>query len=420
MFTQCPECKALFQVSDAQLAAAHGDVRCGQCLTVFSAPAHERADLLEKYLVKDPRGAAETGAGFEPAWPDDRPLFEQAPPPAPPAAPADASADISGAEAAAATPALTEDSLPRDAVIDIDLAEIPQASAAPAGAEPEAERPSRSEQQIHAELSRIWRAVQVEPATETPGVTAEAVADVMADVVPENRAPEPPPAAPASSAAPPSRANLDETNPAPVAEAAPAHALPAFILEEIQAERASRARRARLPWLLGSLLLLLLLGAQGVYLARDPLAQDPRLRPYLAEACALLGCTLAPAYDVERIRVISLDVRSHPRQAGGLVASTAIVNQADFAQPFPLLTLTFSNMSGSRLAQRRFLPEEYLPAHVDRAAGLAPGRPLTLELELLDPGEQAVNFEFIVESDPRQAPRLPQLKNPLSDLFSRL
>jgi hypothetical protein len=102
------------------------------------------------------------------------------------------------------------------------------------------------------------------------------------------------------------------------------------------------------------------------------------------------------------------------------VASTALVNKANFTQPYPLLTLTFSNMAGQRIAQRRFLPEEYLPTHLNAAAGMMPNQPLKLALELVDPGEEAVNFEFHLESDPRHAPRLPKLKNPFADLLSGL
>ena len=35
--TQCPHCRTSFRVSQAQLAAAHGAVRCGACLHVFNA-----------------------------------------------------------------------------------------------------------------------------------------------------------------------------------------------------------------------------------------------------------------------------------------------------------------------------------------------------------------------------------------------
>lgn len=38
--TQCPECSTRFKVSDDQLAAHHGIVRCGRCSAVFNATEH--------------------------------------------------------------------------------------------------------------------------------------------------------------------------------------------------------------------------------------------------------------------------------------------------------------------------------------------------------------------------------------------
>lgn len=40
MYTQCPHCEAIFQLTTEQLKAANGEVRCGQCLTVFNGLSH--------------------------------------------------------------------------------------------------------------------------------------------------------------------------------------------------------------------------------------------------------------------------------------------------------------------------------------------------------------------------------------------
>ncbi|NVK02927.1 MAG: zinc-ribbon domain-containing protein, partial [Oceanospirillaceae bacterium] len=40
VITQCPECQALFRVSEGQMRLAQGQVRCGACLTVFDAKSH--------------------------------------------------------------------------------------------------------------------------------------------------------------------------------------------------------------------------------------------------------------------------------------------------------------------------------------------------------------------------------------------
>jgi len=37
MFTQCPECLTVYKVGSADLAGAHGSVRCGHCAAVFDA-----------------------------------------------------------------------------------------------------------------------------------------------------------------------------------------------------------------------------------------------------------------------------------------------------------------------------------------------------------------------------------------------
>ena len=38
--TQCPHCKASFKVSEEQLSAADGRVRCGACMSIFDAIAY--------------------------------------------------------------------------------------------------------------------------------------------------------------------------------------------------------------------------------------------------------------------------------------------------------------------------------------------------------------------------------------------
>lgn len=40
MHTRCPKCRAVFKITQAQLAAREGLVRCGKCKTVFSATDH--------------------------------------------------------------------------------------------------------------------------------------------------------------------------------------------------------------------------------------------------------------------------------------------------------------------------------------------------------------------------------------------
>ncbi len=60
LFTQCPHCQTSFRVSTAQQNAAHGLVRCGSCLGVFSASANEiRIKHPDGYMVEELEGVEE-------------------------------------------------------------------------------------------------------------------------------------------------------------------------------------------------------------------------------------------------------------------------------------------------------------------------------------------------------------------------
>ena len=76
-----------------------------------------------------------------------------------------------------------------------------------------------------------------------------------------------------------------------------------------------------------------------------------------------------------------------------LIISASFRNDARWAQPWPDLELTLSDINGQPIAHRRFAPEEYL-GHLQGAALVAPGQSASIALEVRDPGKQAVAFEF--------------------------
>jgi hypothetical protein len=58
-----------------------------------------------------------------------------------------------------------------------------------------------------------------------------------------------------------------------------------------------------------------------------------------------------------------------------------------------VLQISFSDTSGTPVAVRRFLPEEYLHDK-NPAPGMAPGEETLVMLEVVDPGERAVSYQF--------------------------
>lgn len=148
--------------------------------------------------------------------------------------------------------------------------------------------------------------------------------------------------------------------------------------------------------LLGIIILLLAgLGFQLLLFRNVELVKlAPSLTPIVASACERLPCQYAGKADVRQIKLLNRDVRSHPTQKNALLISAAFVNEAAFDQPYPSILITLSDLSGHVVASRRFTPQEYLEDMYNRFILLESGTPVHVTLAVLDPGSDAINFEF--------------------------
>ena len=153
-------------------------------------------------------------------------------------------------------------------------------------------------------------------------------------------------------------------------------------------------RRHDRLWLAASAALLLTLVAQLVFAGPRAMADHATLRPVARALCSLSGCTLPPRSDLEQLRLASRDVRAHPSVPGALIISATLVNGASFTQPYPVLEISLGNLQGRQVAIRRFEPGTYLPDRVDVGEGMAPDSRVQVSLEVVDPGETAVAFQF--------------------------
>ena len=126
----------------------------------------------------------------------------------------------------------------------------------------------------------------------------------------------------------------------------------------------------------------------------DNLSRDPRWRPAFAEACAVAGCTLPPKVDANLLRGTNLVVRSHPRFDNALVVDALLFNEASWPQPFPELELTFVDLQGQPVAQRRFHADEYLRGELAGAVAMPIRTPVHVSLEIVDPGRKAVSYHL--------------------------
>ena len=168
----------------------------------------------------------------------------------------------------------------------------------------------------------------------------------------------------------------------------PAREPPVFVRARTSPWR--RALRGLAGWAL-AVVLALVLAVQVMIADRARLAGDATWRPRVERLCAALGCDLPAWREPEALRVTARDVRPHPSVPGALLITASFSNQAQFAQAWPQLELTLTDLDGQSLGLRRFTPAEYLGSE-PRSERIAPGQSAIVSLEIADPGMRALAF----------------------------
>ncbi len=169
------------------------------------------------------------------------------------------------------------------------------------------------------------------------------------------------------------------------------------VLHEIENRSMIDKRRSGRRTVVGLLVIVALtvtLIGQYLYANRASLAQSQDARPWLAMVCAVAGCDVPLPRAPKQIKLVDRDIRSHPQHDNALLVEAEMVNEAPFAQAYPTIKLTLLDITGKIISGRSFTPEEYLPKRIDQKKGMASNIQLKVALVLVDPGDEAVGFEF--------------------------
>lgn len=408
MYTQCSSCKTLFRITDEQLASVGGKVRCGFCYSTFNAydALFEELPDVEEDLAQEQAEQTEPTNHPQPAAPsqDDETY------------PAAAEDEVTGFSTA------YQDSWPEPTPGDSVQARLP----APALPETPALRAPPPASRLPAQAPPAPRQLDIPP---FPAVPRKAAADHF----PQNRSVANRPGTQALPASPPAAAPERITpplfpmpQPAPVPAGGPAFGVPPQpahtngggalprlfdaidvagrelqLVTRGQLDRRPRSAayaagesKGTLAWTLATLLLVAFIVVQYGYFMRNDLARFPQLRPWLEKVCDVTGCTIPLMYTPQLIKLVSRDIRTHPKDDDALQVRARILNEAPYPQAYPVLSVELSDINGKVIASRFFQPKEYLPAGVDIDAGIASKAQADVHLDLLDPSHAAVGFEF--------------------------
>ena len=158
-------------------------------------------------------------------------------------------------------------------------------------------------------------------------------------------------------------------------------------------ERNSLAHFAPFLWFLGILLLIVVGIAQAVYYQRYTLIDEPRFQQQVLTLCELVPCGETEFSSIRQIKLLERNVFTHPVTSNALMVTGSFVNQAPFEQKLPNMLVSLFDIQGSLIANRVFKPTEYLQADRNRNSLLS-GKPVQFRLEIVDPGTDALTYEF--------------------------
>ena len=201
------------------------------------------------------------------------------------------------------------------------------------------------------------------PAEERPAVAASAVAEPPRD----------------------SQTNSSEEPPAPLysgGEEPAERPWPSYFEEAYAAPVYGRAGRGQ-AWLWGgaAFIALLLLSLQALLHFRTELSLSfPEAKSLLRDGSALLGLDLPLPHKGDLLAIETSDL--HPGSGAQLVLTATLKNRAAYAQAYPHLELTLTDIGDQALLRRILLPSDYLPTGVDLSAGFPARGELALKLAL--------------------------------------
>lgn len=351
--TQCPACQTRFKVSDAQLSAARGFVRCGRCAHIFNALEHRVAAPQPAPVAAAPR----------------------TPPQPAPAAPA-ASIDDFELEVPDFDPNATP--LSGESASDYPPEFSPEESGAPSREDVEAFQQALNEALHSSPVTTPIGNPFDEPLTPAPARETAAQAEEDDEDVPaifDTRRT-------AGATAPTPAADEEEEALSPieaeaalreqVAEAAPATEAPLYDPAEGASEHKPRSALQIVLILFASLLALLLLAGQLIYTNRTLIAaQAPEMRPALERLCKKFGCTVPYPTDQEYIRTEWSELSFVPEHANLVQLSATLKNHAPYPQTYPMLEVTLKDADNQVLIRKVFTPREYLKGDSQKSGHFA-------------------------------------------------
>ncbi|MFT6732340.1 MAG: putative Zn finger-like uncharacterized protein [Polaribacter sp.] len=148
--------------------------------------------------------------------------------------------------------------------------------------------------------------------------------------------------------------------------------------------------------ILASIVTLLIISMTQIWTNRQAIAWNDTWAPAMNTLCNALPCKLKPKRAVNEIKLLQRQVSPHQEKEKTLDIKVLLVNQAKFAQPYPVIKIAFSDKNGKEVALKRFKPSNYLRSG-SKDQFMPPNAEVHIQFHTKTPHPDALGFEFIFE-----------------------
>jgi len=168
--------------------------------------------------------------------------------------------------------------------------------------------------------------------------------------------------------------------------------------EELEALKAPKPSKKTFGWFLTSIFALLALGAQYLHQHRNQLAIHPSFGLPIQNLYSKLPLEIEPDWNLDAYSINASAVALNPLNTKQLVASFNLSNTALHAQIFPIIRLSLFNRWGERIAYKDLNVKDYSPQDFkenERALLSARDR-IQVKVVIEDPGSEAMDYNVEV------------------------
>ncbi len=154
----------------------------------------------------------------------------------------------------------------------------------------------------------------------------------------------------------------------------------------------SERKAVNVNWLAGAIIGLLTLLGQVIFFEGAGLIQNTTYRPHFEKLCRLLGCQLKAYENLSELAVLQGSFTTLPDKM--IAYKTVINNQSPFQQRLPNIQLNLLDYNEQLIAQRVFLPKDYLAGLPRANFMIAPDETVEAKLLIVAPDTTVGGYNF--------------------------